>query len=91
MPFEPTAETRKELIEAVVSTCERRFYDPALHHVPLRDILRQEPRRSRQSFGGGPDVIERKLQLLEERGWFADIHRSREALDRLFPHGSCCE
>lgn len=45
MPFEPTAETRKELIEAVVSTCERRFYDPALHHVPLRDILKQEEPR----------------------------------------------
>jgi carboxyl-terminal processing protease len=45
MPFEPTPETRKQLIEAVVSTCERRFYDPALHHVPLRDILKeQEPR-----------------------------------------------
>jgi carboxyl-terminal processing protease len=45
MPFEPTAETRKELIEAVVSTCERRFYDPALHHVPLRDILKEEEPR----------------------------------------------
>ncbi len=31
------------------------------------------------------DVIERKLQLLEERGWFADVHRAREALDRLLP------
>ena len=31
------------------------------------------------------DVIERKLQLLEARGWFADVHRAREALDRLLP------
>lgn len=45
MSFEPSAETRRELIEAVVSTCERRFYDPALHHVPLRAILKQEESR----------------------------------------------
>jgi DNA primase len=31
------------------------------------------------------DVLERKLQLLESRGWFQDIHRAREALDRLLP------
>lgn len=31
------------------------------------------------------DVIERKLQVLEERGWFNDVHKSREALDRLLP------
>ena len=31
------------------------------------------------------DVIERKVQILEERGWFADVHRAREALDRLLP------
>jgi DNA primase len=31
------------------------------------------------------DVLERKLQLLELKGWFADVHRAREALDRLLP------
>ncbi len=31
------------------------------------------------------DVIERKLQLLDVKGWFADAYRSREALDRLLP------
>lgn len=31
------------------------------------------------------DVLERKLQLLEVKGWFRDLHRSREALDRLLP------
>lgn len=31
------------------------------------------------------DVLERKLQLLERKGWFADVHKSREALDRLLP------
>lgn len=29
------------------------------------------------------DLIERKLQLLEVKGWFGDAGRSREALDRL--------
>ena len=31
------------------------------------------------------DVLERKLHLLEVKGWFADVRRSREALDRLLP------
>jgi len=31
------------------------------------------------------DVFERKLQLLERKGWFADLHRKRRALDRLLP------
>ncbi len=31
------------------------------------------------------DVLERKLQLLERHGWFADVHKAREALDRLLP------
>ena len=29
------------------------------------------------------DLLERKLQLLELKGWFGDVRRSREALDRL--------
>ncbi len=29
------------------------------------------------------DLLERKLQLLEVKGWFGDVRRSREALDRL--------
>lgn len=31
------------------------------------------------------DVLERKLQLLDRKGWFADVHKAREALDRLLP------
>jgi DNA primase len=31
------------------------------------------------------DVLDRKLRLLEERGWFADLHKARESLDRLLP------
>ena len=31
------------------------------------------------------DVMERKIQLLERRGWFEGIEHRREALDRLLP------
>jgi DNA primase len=31
------------------------------------------------------DVLERKLQLIERKGWFSDVGRRREALDRLLP------
>jgi DNA primase len=31
------------------------------------------------------DLLERKLQLLERKGWFADVRKARESLDRLLP------
>ncbi|MEK6686940.1 MAG: DNA primase, partial [Gemmatimonadota bacterium] len=31
------------------------------------------------------DILERKLQLLDQRGWLADVQKKREALDRLLP------
>jgi DNA primase len=31
------------------------------------------------------DLMERKIQILERKGWFADIEHRREALDRLLP------
>jgi DNA primase len=31
------------------------------------------------------DVLERKLQLLEQKGWFEGVEHQREALDRLLP------
>lgn len=31
------------------------------------------------------DVFERKIQLLEQKGWFNGVERRREALDRLLP------
>jgi DNA primase len=31
------------------------------------------------------DVFERKMQLLERSGWFSDLHRRRQAIDRLLP------
>jgi DNA primase len=34
---------------------------------------------------GAIDVFDRKIQLLERAGWFADLHRKRRAIDRLLP------
>lgn len=31
------------------------------------------------------DVFERQLQILERHGWFADLHRTRRAIDKLLP------
>jgi DNA primase len=31
------------------------------------------------------DILERKLQLLEQGGWFSDVAKRQEALDRLIP------
>jgi DNA primase len=31
------------------------------------------------------DVLERKIQLLERKGWFSGVERRRDALDRLLP------
>jgi len=33
----------------------------------------------------GTDVFERQLQLLERKGWFADLSKSRRAIDKLLP------
>ncbi len=31
------------------------------------------------------DLMERKIQILDRKGWFADVEHRREALDRLLP------
>jgi DNA primase len=31
------------------------------------------------------DILDRKIQILERGGWFADLRRKREALDKLLP------
>jgi DNA primase len=38
-----------------------------------------------EHVGRAIDVFERKIQLLERGGWFADLRRKRRALDRLIP------
>ncbi|HET9809642.1 MAG TPA: DNA primase [Candidatus Limnocylindria bacterium] len=39
----------------------------------------------REQLDQSVDVFERKVQLLERAGWFADLRRKRRALDRLLP------
>lgn len=36
-------------------------------------------------IGDAIDLLERKLQILELKGWFGDVRRARESLDRLLP------
>jgi DNA primase len=36
-------------------------------------------------LSGAIDVVERKIAMLQERGWFTDIEGVRRALDRLLP------
>lgn len=36
-------------------------------------------------LAGAPDLFDRKVALLEQGGWFADLHRKRRAIDRLLP------
>lgn len=43
------------------------------------------PRAVRQVVADAVDVLERKIQLLAEKGWFEDLERRRAALDRLMP------
>lgn len=38
-----------------------------------------------RSLASAVDVIERKIQLLERGGWFADLHKRRRAIDHLLP------
>jgi DNA primase len=38
-----------------------------------------------QVLGDAVDLLERKIQLLERRGWFQGVEHQREALDRLLP------
>ncbi len=36
------------------------------------------------------DVFERKVQILERGGWFADLHKRRKAIDHLLPTIRAC-
>ena len=41
--------------------------------------------RTRAQITSSIDVFERKIQLLERGGWFGDLRKKRQALDRLLP------
>jgi DNA primase len=45
----------------------------------------QGPAAVASVIAGAMDVFDRKVQLLERAGWFADLQRKRRALDRLLP------
>ena len=38
-----------------------------------------------RAAGASVDVFDRKIQILERGGWFTDLRRKREALDKLLP------
>ncbi|MCJ7628093.1 MAG: DNA primase [Longimicrobiales bacterium] len=49
-------------------------------------VFRKEgPEGVREYLGQAVDVLDRKLQILEERDYFSSIERTREAVDRLLP------
>ena len=48
-------------------------------------VDRNGPEALREQLERSVDVFERKVQLLERAGWFADLRRKRRALDRLLP------
>jgi DNA primase len=49
-------------------------------------VMRNEgPDAMREYLGGAVDVLDRKLQILEERDHFSSIERTRAAVDRLLP------
>lgn len=41
--------------------------------------------RLEQAFAEAMDLFERQVQILERKGWFADLARTRSAVDRLLP------
>jgi len=41
--------------------------------------------RLEHALAQGVDILERQIQLLERRGWFAELHRKRRAIDQLLP------
>jgi DNA primase len=48
-------------------------------------VRTQGARALEGQIGASIDVFERKIQLLERGGWFADLRHKRQALDRLLP------
>ena len=63
----------------------------ARHHAARgrRSRTRSSPRRAPRVSSAPPPrrsiVFDRKIQILERGGWFADLRRKRQALDKLLP------
>jgi DNA primase len=43
------------------------------------------PERLEHALSQSVDILDRQIQLLERRGWFAELHRKRRAIDKLLP------
>jgi DNA primase len=43
------------------------------------------PERMEAALAQGVDILDRQIQLLERRGWFAELHKKRRAIDKLLP------
>jgi DNA primase len=48
-------------------------------------VRRQGAKGLEAQLASSIDLFERKIQILERGGWFADLRRKRQALDRLLP------
>lgn len=48
-------------------------------------VRRQGGDGMRKLLGDAMDVLERKIDLLEKKGWFSGVEQRRQALDRLLP------
>lgn len=48
-------------------------------------VKQHGPEALERQIGSAIDVFERKIQLLQRRGWFSDLHRRRRAIDLMLP------
>lgn len=48
-------------------------------------VLKHGAERLEKQLAAAIDLFERQVQILERRGYFADLHRKRRAVDRLLP------
>ncbi|MDF1502195.1 DNA primase [Roseisolibacter sp. H3M3-2] len=48
-------------------------------------VRAQGPDRMEHALAQGVDILDRQIQLLERRGWFAELHKKRRAIDKLLP------
>jgi DNA primase len=48
-------------------------------------VDRHGPEKLEHHLAGAIDIFDRQVQLLERKGWFAELHRKRRAIDKLLP------
>ncbi|HEX5829410.1 MAG TPA: DNA primase [Gemmatimonadaceae bacterium] len=48
-------------------------------------VARHGRDRLEEQLAQAMDLFDRQVQILERRGWFADLHRTRRAVDKLLP------